>query len=93
MITPEIGTRAEGEGQLQRDGNRNRGMDRVTGRSTHIGTETEGQRDWDRDRTITDRKERGQRDRDRRTGKREIHRHKDWDWDIDRRTGTEGRKS
>ena len=49
MIMPETGTGAEGEGQLQRDGNRNRGMDRVTGR-THIGTETEGQRDWDRDR-------------------------------------------
>ena len=50
VITPETGTGAEGEGQLQRDGNRNRGMDRVTGRRTHIGTEPEGQRDWDRDR-------------------------------------------
>ena len=50
VITPETGTGAEGEGQLQRDGNRNRGMDRVTGRRTHIGTETEEQRDWDRDR-------------------------------------------
>ena len=50
MITPETGIVAEGEGQLQRDGNRNRGMDRVTARRTHIGTETEGQKDWDRDR-------------------------------------------
>ena len=50
MITPDTGTGVEGEGQLQRDGNRNRGMDRVTGRRKNIGTETEGQRDWDRDR-------------------------------------------
>ena len=35
VITPETGTGVEGEGQLQRDGNRNRGMDRVTGRRTH----------------------------------------------------------
>ena len=52
MITTGTGTGAEGEGQLQRDGNRNRGMDRVTGRRTHIRTETEGQRDWDRDRKL-----------------------------------------
>ena len=50
MITPETATGVEGEGQLQRDGNRNRGMDRMTGRRTHIGTENDGQRDWDRDR-------------------------------------------
>ena len=47
VITTGTGTRVEGRGQLQRDRNRNR--DRVTETRTHIGTETGGQRDWDRD--------------------------------------------